>query len=651
MADIARLGILVDSRQVTTANKELDGLTRSSTNAEAAVSRFEKQTVQAGRSAGTLRTGLTGARSELQMLLPYLTRMTAALAAPFAVASIVNTTREFEKLRATLKTLEGGAREGAEAFDDIRSFAAETPYDVRQVTEAYIRLKAMGLDPTTDSLRSYGNTASAMGKNILQLVEAVADASTGENERLKEFGIRARDLGNEVAFTFQGVTTKVKKNSEDIQEYLLNIGNTNFAGAMDDQMNTLNGAFSNFGDTLEGFQDAVGTGFSSALTEATKGMSEFLQELVDSGEAAQFGRDIGTVIRDVGGAISYTVGVIREGIGYLEQFTGWLDDAGKRLGEWTGLNQVGPAVIGPMSANERVSTAFDKTSESPLSQVPTSKPKGMPDPNNKGGGGDTEKLNEYQRMTERIAERTAALQAENEATGMTTFAAERLQATRDLERAAIEAGLELTPLMTEQINATATAYSEAQLQAEGLRLELEQRGVFEIMEQDLANLSEMLNRGAIDWNTYAQAVIKTKAQAHVAIAGMAKDAVGLMGQLFENNKAVAIADAIVSTYQGVAKSLAQYPMPFAAVMAAAHLALGMKQVMAIRSTNKNSKSASGGGVGGGAAVAPPLPSNEAGGKTIAVELHGDNFSKSSVEEMFEEFNEHIADGGRIAVVK
>jgi hypothetical protein len=35
---------------------------------------------------------------------------------------------------------------------------------VEQITEAFIKLKALGLDPSQEALMSYGNTASAMGK-------------------------------------------------------------------------------------------------------------------------------------------------------------------------------------------------------------------------------------------------------------------------------------------------------------------------------------------------------------------------------------------------------------------------------------------------------------------------------------------------------
>jgi hypothetical protein len=59
-------------------------------------------------------------------------------------------------------------------------------------------------------------------------------------ERLKEFGIKAKSQGDQVTFTFQGVSTTVGKNSREIEAYLRSIGDVQFAGAMEEQADTLN---------------------------------------------------------------------------------------------------------------------------------------------------------------------------------------------------------------------------------------------------------------------------------------------------------------------------------------------------------------------------------------------------------------------------
>lgn len=164
----------------------------------------------------------------------------------------------FEKLRASLKTVTGSAEAAQTAFDDLLKFSATTPYQLEEVMGAFIKLKALGLDPSMEALKSYGNTASAMGKGLDQFIEAVADAATGEFERLKEFGIRASQNGNRVAFTFRGQRTVVRQSAAEIEAYLRRIGQVEFAGAMEEQMATLGGAFSNLQDSVSSSLARIG---------------------------------------------------------------------------------------------------------------------------------------------------------------------------------------------------------------------------------------------------------------------------------------------------------------------------------------------------------------------------------------------------------
>lgn len=205
---------------------------------------------------------------------------------------VVQTTMEFERLRAVLTTMEG-ANAGAR-FEALKKFAAETPYDLAQVVQSFSFLKSQGLDPSNEALKSYGNTAAAMGKTLDQMVQAVGDASVGEMERLKEFGIVAKQQGDKVTFMFQGVATTVGRNSKEIQAYLQDIGNTKFAGAMERQMDTLGGAFSNLADTAAVTADAVGQGgLSQALSTVAKEMTG------SSDEAGKFAGTLGSVLGDV----------------------------------------------------------------------------------------------------------------------------------------------------------------------------------------------------------------------------------------------------------------------------------------------------------------------------------------------------------------
>jgi hypothetical protein len=162
-----------------------------------------------------------------------------------------NSAMSNETMQIALKTAFGGNAELAnKASKNIKEFAKTTPYETKEVMNSFIKLKNLGLDPSTKALTAYGNTASGMGKDLNQMIEAVADASTGEFERLKEFGIKASKQGDKVAFTFQGVTKTISNNSKDIETYLQNIGNVNFVGGMEAQSKSLSGIISTMKDNF-----------------------------------------------------------------------------------------------------------------------------------------------------------------------------------------------------------------------------------------------------------------------------------------------------------------------------------------------------------------------------------------------------------------
>jgi len=249
-------------QEVNNLSKEVDGLTGEATTASGRFTTMASKIGDAGK------------------------KMTAmALAGGGLIAMLANSAGKMQSMEVALNTSFGGDKSAAGlAMQTIQAFADKTPYALNEVLQGFLKLKNMGLDPSTEALESYGNTASAMGKSLNDMVEAVADAATGEFERLKEFGIRASAQGDDVAFTFQGVTTTVKKNSEDIQKYLLSIGNVQFAGGMEAQSKTFFGVMSTMQDSITKFVNAIGTplleplsAFAIKLGELATKMTTFLQ--------------------------------------------------------------------------------------------------------------------------------------------------------------------------------------------------------------------------------------------------------------------------------------------------------------------------------------------------------------------------------------
>jgi len=260
------LQIKVDSTDVTKAKKSLDDLASASASATTSTDRLSDTTSELGSSAKAAGNEVDANTKKIDnsyktmggSVASSIGKVVAALGLMQVGRMFADTVMETEKLRGALTTMTGSTANAAAAFENLTKFASETPFTLDQSVNAFIKLKALGLDPSERALQSYGNTASAMGKDMMQMIEAVADASTGEFERLKEFGIKAKSEGDNVALTFQGVTTTIGKNSEEIQEYLLAIGEVQFAGAMENQMQRLPGLISNLQDNIDGLFRKLG---------------------------------------------------------------------------------------------------------------------------------------------------------------------------------------------------------------------------------------------------------------------------------------------------------------------------------------------------------------------------------------------------------
>ena len=179
---------------------------------------------------------------------------------------IAQTGMQFENLKTTLSNALGGAAEGAAAMQIIRETANEVKLSIDEVGNGFNKLINRGLKPTKEEFIQLTDVAKSQGKEVDQYVEAVLDAMTGENERLKEFGVKAKDAGDKVIFTFKGVSTEVKKNEQDIYNYLVALGKVpGVAGMSAKAADTFSGKLANIQSKIDGIKLAIFERIGEAL--------------------------------------------------------------------------------------------------------------------------------------------------------------------------------------------------------------------------------------------------------------------------------------------------------------------------------------------------------------------------------------------------
>jgi hypothetical protein len=265
------------------------------------------------RSVGNMKTTV------LSLASAYL-GIEGAMKALNIAADFTKTAAKFEQFESVLETIEGSSEKAGESMDWITEFAKTTPYELGSVAESFVKLRAYGINPTDGTLKALGDTASAMGKPLSQAVEAMADAVVGENERLKEFGIRASKEGDKIAYSWTNSSGEMKRtvidnNSDIIESTLEAILNSKYEGAMEKQSKTFDGLMSNMSNQWTIFQKKV---MDAGLLNYIKAViSAIVQTLPDAFGAA--GQNSGEFAKYV---IDKLNGVI-DSVGFLyDAFTG-----------------------------------------------------------------------------------------------------------------------------------------------------------------------------------------------------------------------------------------------------------------------------------------------------------------------------------------
>lgn len=540
-----------------------------------------------------------------------LKKAIAAVGFIAATGFVVNTASAFEQLDARLITATGSANNAGLTFEYLRNLTGEMPVKLEELTDSYIKLMNLGLNPSREALISYGNTAAAQGKSLNQLIEAVADASTGEFERLKEFGIKSRVEGDRIKFIFRGAATDVGNSAEEIQNYLINIGNVEYAGAMDRQNDTLQGSFTDLANSIAVATQKLAeeTGFTNALKDAARGSAEAIRYLSNT-----------ETLKDVQNQMkAITVNLVE----YQERI-----NAAREAGTTTGIRHNELLIKQSKSdldllvlrhaALVKLSDEYEKTQEK---NNESKAPKGF----------DFDKYGATQEaaLSKQYAELTKSLQSEEDR---------------------IKQSYQNRLLIVENAHASNMVSNERAAELEKQLEEQKQKALTEIAQREQQKRQQMAITGAQTiagaFFTYTSSMLSVAENQYTALDKLATaaenngaaNAGALRAQAdaakeaakraFEENKKAQKANVVVNTASAIMRAYTDLPI-WAAVPASLLLfKAGQAQLQAISSAN----------YGGGTAAAPPiytpgnpsgtgggLPGNDGGANiTYKIDIH-DNY--------------------------
>ena len=121
--------------------------------------------------------------------------ITAGIAGAFELGkSIINVRAEREKNEAILGNIIGDSKLAKSTIDDISTLAANSPFKIKDMTDAYVQLANKGMQPTIVEMHNLGNVAASAGKSYEELFQAIGNASMGSTRALRQFGIHVEKV-------------------------------------------------------------------------------------------------------------------------------------------------------------------------------------------------------------------------------------------------------------------------------------------------------------------------------------------------------------------------------------------------------------------------------------------------------------------------
>lgn len=223
-------------------------------------------------------------------------------------SSIFNTRSQFQQLEISFNTMLGSADKSKQLMDELIQTAAHTPFDLSSVTSGAKQLLAYGTEAkdVNKTLVQLGDIASGLNIPLGDLVYLYGTTvSQGRmfTVDLRQFMGRGIPLAEELGKILHQNTTEVQESvskgkvtSDIFKEAIANMTQAGgrFGGLMEQQSKTLEGQWSNIGDSIQQMFNEIGKKsegvFSSGLS-IISAMVENWQEVI---------KTIGTAIVAVG---------------------------------------------------------------------------------------------------------------------------------------------------------------------------------------------------------------------------------------------------------------------------------------------------------------------------------------------------------------
>ena len=198
----------------------------------------------------------------------------------FAAATL-ESGMQLEDFQVQLAAVEPTAEDAAEALDMLREFARPVALQTQEVIQSFVQLRAVGIQPTTEQLRTIGGVSKTFGRDMRDVSQALIGL---EAEVLRRLGIQLDRTGKKAKIMSGTYVTEVDKMDQaGIRSAIIDMWEKRFPDALDKASGSLSGMVSTFQSKLFEFQATLVTelmptikGLFTTVTDEFDRLSEAL---------------------------------------------------------------------------------------------------------------------------------------------------------------------------------------------------------------------------------------------------------------------------------------------------------------------------------------------------------------------------------------
>lgn len=296
--------------------------TGSVTSAIGEVKKFNTAVSSTDKSIKNIEKSVTGMGASLRNTMVVLGQFRAALHTLWSftgewVGAIVEANAKLERLQVLMKGLSHSATEAGRVTDSLRDMnyvldkSKSTPFAIDTIADAFVKLKASGIDPTkgsldalTDATARFGGNSEVLHRATIAIQQMAGKGVISMEELRQQLGeavpnamnIMAEATGMSMAKLVKTISSGQLQASGALDKLFLEM-RIQFAGSSEKMMDTWTGLMQQLKTQWLLFAREVGGGSDGLFNTAKQSLRDLIQFL-GSSQGKQMAREIGETIKE-----------------------------------------------------------------------------------------------------------------------------------------------------------------------------------------------------------------------------------------------------------------------------------------------------------------------------------------------------------------